>query len=93
MERRQGKERLHRRNDLAGARFRRGGLALLRAVDFELQEEVQRRPDGGNGGELTDFLPGGGHSGAQNAGGEQELQGQRQPPPEPKPHVFLRLMG
>ena len=49
--------------------------------------------DGGDGGKLANLGPGGRHCGAQDIGGEQEFQRQRQPTAKTKAHVFLRFVG
>ena len=64
--------------------------ALLFTCDLALQKEVERRPDGGNGGQPPEFLPGGLDGGAQDVGRQQELQGQRQRAADAQPDVFTR---
>ena len=57
--------------------------------DFLAQKKIQRRPQHGNGGEFTDFIPTGGDGRAQNVRRELEFKRERKPAAEFKPDIFL----
>src|SRR5215203_2846141 len=68
-------------------------LPFLDLVDFLLQEVVERGPKHRNGRELSDLVPGRSDRGAQNIGGEQEFEPERQPTSEAAPDLLLIIIG
>src|SRR3712207_535793 len=62
------------------------GRALVAAGDLALEEVVQGRSNGGDGGQTANLVPGRLDGGAQDVRAEQELQGQGQRAPEAQPH-------
>src|SRR4051812_47212742 len=85
-------------NPIASARIgaSSGTRALLFAslglVDLVLQEVVEQGPQDHDGRELADFVPGRGDGGARDVGGDEELQGERQPAAEPKADFLLDVV-
>src|SRR5215207_3534578 len=68
-------------------------LPFLDLVDLLLQEVVERGPKHRNGRELSDLVPGRSDRGAQNIGGEQEFEPERQPTSEAEPDLLLVIIG
>ena len=67
-------------------------LPFRRAVYLLLQEVVQQRSDGGNGGKLPDFAPCRRDSRAQNIGTQFKFQREREPASKTQTNIFCTRM-